>query len=64
MPRLKIGDNNFLKTNVQCVVNEKLYFVTSVEIVLKQVAHNAIIEKKKRFFNLLSLFTYLIMVAP
>lgn len=34
MPRIKVGDNYFLKTNVQCVVNEKIYFVTCVEIML------------------------------
>jgi hypothetical protein len=34
MPSFKVGDNYFLKTNVQCVINEKLYFVIGVEIVL------------------------------
>jgi hypothetical protein len=34
MPRIKVGENYFLKTNVQCVVNENLYFVTGVEIML------------------------------
>jgi hypothetical protein len=36
-----------LKTNVN-VTNEKLYFDIGDEIVLQQVVHGAIIEKKKK----------------
>jgi hypothetical protein len=36
-----------LKTNVH-VINEKLYFDIDDEIVLQQVVHGAIIEKKKK----------------
>jgi hypothetical protein len=40
----------FLKTNIH-VANEKLYFATSVKPLLQQVAHGAIVERKKKMFN-------------
>lgn len=48
----------FLKTNVH-VANEKLYFATSAKPMLQQVAHGAIVERKKKcsianLFHLLS----------
>jgi hypothetical protein len=56
MPRVKFGDHYFLKTNVH-VINEILYFDIDDEIVLQQVVHGAIIEKKNLF--LLSIFLVL-----
>jgi hypothetical protein len=47
MPRVKDGDHYFLKTNVH-VINEILYFDIDDEIVLQQVVHGAILEKKKK----------------
>jgi energy-converting hydrogenase Eha subunit F len=37
MPKVKVGEHYFLKTNAH-VINEKLYFVKGLEIVLQQVA--------------------------
>jgi hypothetical protein len=47
MPSIKVGNHYFLKTNVH-VINEKFYFGIDDEIVLQQVVHGAIIEKKKK----------------
>jgi len=51
-----------LKINTH-VVNEKLYFAQGLEILLQQVAHDAIIEKKK-VIHFVLFFTYSNMVAP
>jgi hypothetical protein len=40
----------FFKTNVH-VANEKFYFTTSAKTLLQQVAHGAIVERKKKMFN-------------
>jgi hypothetical protein len=64
MPRVKMGDHYFLRTNSH-VANEKLNFSKGSKTMLQQITHGAIqVDKKKKIVQFALIFHLLIMVIP
>jgi hypothetical protein len=56
MPRVKMGDHYFLKTNFH-VPNKELYFSKSFKTLLQQIIHCAIqVDKKKKIVQFVLIF--------